>query len=133
MQISLPALSLLLFCCASLGGCGERALAEQELVGTYTADADWGKSTLILHPDHSFEQTVLRNDHTHVETRGTWQFTPDAKNASWGNIVFSSFLAVAHDEKGDLAGGAFLSAGRGLLWGVHIAADPDWGITFEKE
>ena len=125
-------LSLLLFCCASGWGCGDRPLTEQDLVGTYEADADWGKSTLVLRQDHGFEQTVVRNDNSQARTKGTWRYDPYTKNASWGAVTFSSFLAVTHDQKGDPAGGASPSVGRGLLWGVHIAADPDWGISFEK-
>jgi len=125
-----PAPVLLCF----LGGCGERPLTEKDVVGTYKAYADWGESTLVLRHDHSFEQTVLRNDHTQASAKGPWQLTLDAgKNESYGMVGFKLvFLAVTHDQKGDPAGGAFPSVGRGLLWGVHIAADPDWGISFEK-
>jgi len=103
-------------------------------VGTYEADADWGKSILILHPDHSFEQRVLRNDHTQSSVTGTWRLTMYAgKKASDGLIDFSPvFLAVAHDQKGEQTGGASSSISRGFFWGITIGADPDWGISFEK-
>ena len=55
--------SLLLLCFTSLAGCAFRALTEQDVVGTYEANAQWGESTLVLHPDHSFDRTVVRNDH----------------------------------------------------------------------
>lgn len=112
-------------------GCGFRALAEPDVVGTYEANADWGRSTLVLHSDHSFDQTVVRNDHTQAE--GTWKldFVAD-KRAPYGIIVLQPLLDVEHDHKGDLAGGAVPSINRGFLWGISIAADPDYGISFEK-
>ena len=128
-------LGLLLFCCLLSGGCGSRSLTEKDVVGTYEADADWGKSMLILHPDHSFEQRVLRNDHTQSSVTGTWQLSMYAgKDASGGGIHFRPvFLAVAHDQKGDLVDGNSNSISRGFFWGITIGADPDWGISFEKE
>jgi hypothetical protein len=126
-------LSVLLFCCAFGAGCGKRPLTEKVVVGTYKAEADWGESILILHQDHTFEQTVARNDHTQATTKGTWKLgLYDGKDASGGIIVFKPFLAVAHDQKGEEVDGALPSISRGLLWGVDIAADPDWGISFEK-
>ena len=115
-------------------GCGFRALSEEDVVGTYEASADWGRSTLVLHPDHSFDQTVTRNDHTQTSTKGTWEldFVSD-KKASSGILALKPFLDVEHDIKGDLAGGAAPSINRGFLWGISIAADPDYGISFNKK
>jgi hypothetical protein len=123
----------LLFC-ALVCGCGFRALVDQDVAGTYEANADWGKSTLVLHPDHSFDQTVVRNDHTQSSTKGTWQLQFVAgKKASYGILALKPFLDVEHDHQGDLAGGAAPSINRGLLWGMTIAADPDYGISFVKK
>jgi hypothetical protein len=114
-------------------GCGLRALSENDVVGTYEADLDWGKSTLAVHADHTFEQTVFRSDHTSASTKGTWELTPFAgRGASRAMIAFKPFLAVSHSEKGEAAGGAALSVSRGLLWGVVIGLDPDWGIAYER-
>jgi hypothetical protein len=115
-------------------GCGFRALTEKDIVGTYEASADWGSSTLVLHADHSFDQAVTRNDHTQTSIKGTWQldFVAD-KPAAHGILALKPFLDVEHDIKGDLAGGAVPSIGRGFLWGVSIGADPDYGISFEKK
>jgi len=127
-------LSLFLLLSALSAGCGFRALTEHDVVGTYEADAQWGKSVLILHSDHSFNQTVARNDHTQANTKGTWKLDLyDRKNASGGIIVLQNFLAVDHSHQGGTAGWAFPSISRGFLWGVDIAADPDWGITFTKQ
>jgi hypothetical protein len=124
----------LLLCCMSLMGCGSRALTEQDVVGTYEAKAQWGESTLILHPDHSFDQTVVRNDHTQAHTKGTWKLNLLAgKSASNGIIVLQQFLAIDHDHKGESTGWAAPSISRGFLWGITIAADPDYGISFEKK
>ncbi len=123
-----------LLTCAMVVGCGFRVLTDQDVAGTYEASADWGRSTLILHPDHSFDQTVVRNDHTQTSTKGTWQLDFVAgKKASYGILALKPFLDVEHDHKGDLAGGAAPSINRGFLWGISIAADPDYGISFDKK
>ena len=53
-----------LLICVSMMGCGLRALTDRDVPGTYGASARLGSSTLVLHPDHSFDQTVVRNDHS---------------------------------------------------------------------
>jgi hypothetical protein len=120
--------------CALVVGCGFRALTEQDVVGTYEASTDWGKSTLVLHPDHSFDQTVVRNDHTQASTKGTWELSFVAgKKASSGILALKPFLDVGHDHKGDPVGGGAPSINRGFLWGITISADPDYGISFDKK
>jgi hypothetical protein len=124
-----------LLSCALAVGCGFRALTDEAAAGTYEASADWGRSTLVLHPDHSFDQTVVRNDNTKASIKGTWElsFVPGKKDASYGILALKPFLDVEHDHKGDLARGAVPSISRGFLWGISIAADPDYGISFEKK
>jgi len=124
-----------LLCCSSLAGCGSRALTEQDVTGTYEAKAQWGESTLVLHPDHSFDQTVVRNDHTQASIKGTWRFSFIAgkEKASYGVLALKPFLTVEHDHKGDYAPLDLPSISRGVLWGITIAADPDYGISFEKK
>jgi hypothetical protein len=87
-----------------------------------------------LHPDHSFDQTVARNDHTQTSIKGTWtlDFVGDKKGSS-GILTVKPFLWVAHDHRGDLAGGGAPGISRGLLGGITIAADPDFGIAFERQ
>lgn len=124
----------LLVACTFTVGCGFRALTEQDVVGTYEANAQWGESTLVLRPDHSFEQTVVRNDHSQASTKGTWKLNLFAgTNASHGILVLKPFLEVAHDHKGDPIDGGVPSISRGFMWGITIAADPDWGISFDKK
>ena len=124
-----------LLICVSMMGCGFRALTEQDAAGTYEASADWGSSTLVLHPDHSFDQTVVRNDHTQTSIKGTWRLSlvPGKEKASYGILIFKPFLDVEHDHKGDPATGAVPSINRGFLWGITISADPDYGISFNKK
>ena len=123
-----------LLICVSMMGCGFRALTEQDAVGTYEASADWGSSTLVLHRDHSFDQTVVRNDHTQTSIRGTWELSFIAgKKASSGVLSLKPFLAVEHDHKGDPAPLDLPSISRGFLWGITISADPDYGISFAKK
>jgi hypothetical protein len=53
-----------------------------------------------------------------TSTKGTWEldFVAD-KKASHGILALKPFLDVEHDIKGDLAGGAAPSIGRGFIWG----------------
>lgn len=124
-----------LLICALVVGCGFRALTDQDVAGTYEASADWGRSTLVLHPDHSFDQTVVRKDHTQASIKGTWalSFIPGKQKASSGNLALKPFLAVEHDHKGDPAPLDLPSISRGFLWGMTISADPDYGISFDKK
>jgi hypothetical protein len=124
----------LLLGCTFTVGCAFRALTDQDTAGTYEASAEWGKSTLALHSDHSFEQTVVRKDHTQTSIKGTWQLDLFAgKNATDGIILLKPFLDVAHDHQGDPADGALPSISRGIFGGITIAADPDYGISFDKK
>lgn len=132
MRLIRIASSLLIL--ASLVGCGFRALTDRDVAGIYEANADWGKSTLILHSDHSFDQTVVRNDHTQANVKGIWSLDMFAgRRKSHGIIVLKPFLDVEHNHKGDPADGAVPSISRGLLGGISIAADPDYGISFDKK
>jgi hypothetical protein len=121
--------------CVSMMGCGFRALTDRDVAGTYEASADWGSSTLVLHPDHSFDQTVVRNDHTQASIRGTWALSliPGKEKASYGSLVLKPFLTVEHDHKGDPAPLNLPGISRGFLWGITISADPDYGISFDKK
>gem|GEM_PF-5481492 len=127
------AFSVLSICTLPVG-CGFRGLTDKDVAGTYEASTDWGRSTLVLNPDHSFDQKVVRNDHTQAGTKGTWKlsFIP-GRGTSSGIIALKPFLDVEHDHKGDLAGGAVPSINRGFLWGITISADPDYGISFDKK
>jgi hypothetical protein len=123
-----------LLICALVVGCGFCALTDQDVAGTYRASADWGSSTLVLHPDHSFDQAVVRNDHTQTNIKGIWElsFVPGKKKASSGILILKPFLAVEHDHKGDPVPLDLPSISRGFLWGMTISADPDYGISFDK-
>jgi hypothetical protein len=120
--------------CAAVVGCGSRALTDKEVAGIYKASTDWGYSTLVLHPDHSFDQTVMRNDHTQLTSKGTWKLTLIAgMQASSGIIELQKFIAVDHSHKGDVPGWGAPGTSRGPLGGVTIAVDPDYGISFDKK
>ncbi len=48
-------------------------------------------------------------------------------------LTLKPFLAVTHDQKGDSIPLNLPSIGRGWFGGITIAADPDFGISFDKE
>ncbi len=54
------------------------------------------------------------------------------KRASYGILALKPFLNVEHYHKGDLAGNCSFDQSR-LPVGISIAADPDYGISFEKK
>lgn len=86
------ALGLLLCCAFFVGGCF-RALTDQNVVGTYKANAQWGESTLVLRADHTFEQMVVRNDHTQAKIEGTWKLDLlPGKSATYGVLALKPFL-----------------------------------------
>jgi hypothetical protein len=49
------------------------------------------------------------------------------------NRGLKPFLDVEHDHKGYPSGGAVPGISRGFLWGITIAADPDYGLSFDKK
>ena len=117
-------MAVLLSC---LVGCSWR-VQDAELSGTYHATADWGTSTLVLRPDHTFEQSVSTNSGIFRKVQGTWEL-----HKSGQSITFSKkYLSVTHDEQGEEADAAFASVERRIFGGVEISADPDYGIAFQK-
>jgi hypothetical protein len=132
--ISAFSILALVLCCEATNGCFYRALSERDVEGKYEADAAWGESTLLLRADHTFEQTVMRNGHNQARATGTWELRLyNPKDRSQGIVVLQPFLAVAHDELGVQTPWAAPSISRGPFGGISIAADPDWGISFNKD
>ena len=119
-------MSVLLLC---LVGCSWR-VQDSELSGTYHAPADWGKSTLVLRPDHTFEQSVSTNSGTFRKVQGTWEL--DTSDTSRSITLSGKYLSVTHDKQGEEADGAFASVERRLFGGVEISSDPDYGIAFQR-
>jgi hypothetical protein len=119
-------MSVLLLC---LVGCSLR-VRDADLSGTYHATADWGTSTLVLRPDHTFGQSVSTNSGTFRKVQGTWEL--DTSGTSQSITLAGKYLSVTHDKQGEEADIAFASVERRLFGGAEISSDPDYGIAFQK-
>jgi len=50
----------------------------QDAVGTYEGDYGvYGKETMVIRPDGTFEQTLVRDGKVQYRNQGTWEITPD--------------------------------------------------------
>lgn len=103
---------------------------ENDLIGTYLATADWGNSVLILKADHTFEQFVVVGSAPSKRIQGQWS-THFASRVDT-TILLVPYLTVTHDVHGNDSGGAAASVTKGVLGGIEISADPDWGVSFSK-
>lgn len=111
-------------------GCSRQS-REQQMVGSYRAVAEWGTSTLRLKPDHTFEQTVSAKSGTYKKVEGEWEL--DTSGLTDAISFKKKYLSVTHNEQGEEIGGAYASIDRGLFGGIEISADPDYGISFQKQ
>jgi len=119
-----------------LSGCHSplSALTEKDIATNYVASADWGKSYLDLRPDHTFDQVVVRNDHTRTQIRGTWKLNLSAGDTrTWGSITFEPFLSVTNEDQGQWTALNLPSISRNYYGGIEISADPDHGISFDSK
>jgi hypothetical protein len=108
-------------------------LSDKDVSTTYTAQTDWGSSTPVLHPNHTFDQIVIRSDNTQSRTSGSWQMKlTDGGEGVNGIVIFKPFLSVRHDYAGVPEQSAAPSIARLGSGGIEIAADPDYGIEFES-
>jgi hypothetical protein len=104
---------------------------EVNIPGTYIAEADWGSSTLILAPNHTFHQTVQFHGGNIEYLDGTWKTSSNGNGIS-GNISFLPFLSVTHTDQGRRVDYCFSSITATGFRGMEISADPDYGIAFRK-
>jgi hypothetical protein len=104
---------------------------DSEMVGTYKATAEWGTSTIVLKPDHTFTQSVSTKTGAYREVQGNWELDQSGLTDA---ITFThKYLSVTHNEQGEEAGGAFASVDPRLFGGIEISADPDYGVAFVKQ
>lgn len=80
-------------------GCWSSVPSER-VYGTYVASYPYGKETLILNADGSYEQRIVVHDLVPILRRGSWSFDPKCGNAWSINplertcVVLRDFLAV---------------------------------------
>ena len=105
-----------------LGSCWP---GEREVPGTYQAQTDWGRSTLLLKHDHTFEQSVRGKDGSTKTMTGKWSLED-------GVLTLTPCLAVNQKEKGIYVPACGTSITRLGLSSVEIALDPDAGIAYRN-
>lgn len=105
-----------------LGSCQP---VEREVPGTYQAQTDWGRPTLLLKHDHTFEQSVRENEGNTKTMSGKWSLEK-------GVLTLAPCLAVNHQERDVYVPACGTSMTRLGLSSVEIALDPDAGIAYRK-
>ena len=114
-------------CLAALSTSSCRSVREPELLGVYSANADWGKLTLLLRKDHTMEQTVVEKNGRVDRVSGTWEFKSD----SGDRIILAPCLEFTHTPPAGYGGACDYGVG-GFLNGVEISTDPDFGVAYRK-
>ena len=106
-----------------------------ELAGTYHADGAWGSSTLILNPDHSFQQSVSFTNQFNGRPDGrktaTGQWIQKRRTTFSEAIELSSFINLSPGKNQSVVPNHEISYGAlGLGFGIEI--DPGAGIYYWK-
>jgi hypothetical protein len=113
-------------------GCAtSHIVPESQVPGSYTLRADWGTSTLVLAPDHTFHQTVTRKSGYTKEVRGRWTLERSKGTPVYTAITFQPYLQVTQDIQGNEILAALYSI-YPVPFGIEIAADPDHGLVHRK-
>jgi hypothetical protein len=127
-RIQLAALLLLPFL---FTGCSV-VVSDAEAPGTYTANADWGTSTIVLAKDHTFSQTVRLKSGVTKQVNGRWKIDNHPGSTPFTTINLTPFFNVTHDKDGVYSLASAYSIYHVPFGGINIAADPDYGIAHRK-
>ena len=111
-------------CLAAISTSSCRSVREAELPGAYSANADWGKSTLLLRKDHTMEQTVVEKNGRVDRLSGNWEFKGD-------RIILKPCLGFNHAPPADPVDYCDYGV-EGFFSSVEISLDPDSGIAYRK-
>jgi hypothetical protein len=111
------------------------AMRESEIPGRYSSDGAWGKSTLVLKPDHTFSQVVsFTNEYNGANegsktVQGAWRCT---SHSLWANrIEIKPFIELAplqHQAVSD----HFDTSYSMMIFSPVIEVDPGVGIYYSK-
>lgn len=130
-RMKIVATVVLLIYVSCLSSC-LRALTESGVVGSYKAEIGDATSTLILRPDHSFEQTVQFPKMATRKASGTWQLKLKSPGSSLGRLIMTECLRFDHEMTSEKwAGGDFSVTALGFT-DVEISLDPDRGVAYRK-
>jgi len=102
-----------------------------ELVGDYKLDVPWGKATLHIRPDGTFQEEILAQEKSQRSVSGRWQITQQGSN--FVALDFSPFGMVwddDHDSETNIYGINFYKPHFGATYGM---IDDDLGEKFVRQ
>jgi hypothetical protein len=112
-----------------------RQMRESEIPGRYSCEGPWGRSTLILKPDHTFSQAVVFTNQFNGRSEGgktisgVWECP---KHTLWRNdIEISPFVELAPLRE-QVVVEHFQTSYAMMLFAPVITIDPGVGIYYSK-
>ncbi len=114
-----------------LAGCSA-VVTEDQVPGTYKAEADWGTATVVFQKNHDFHQTVTPKNGPPRDLTGHWILSAHPGNTPYTTISLSPFFNVTHDKQGAYTLASAYSIYHVPFGGINIASDPDYGIAYRK-
>ena len=114
---------------------GCRSVQSADMPGIYDADISWGRSTLQIRSDSTFEQVVRKKDGSVRIITGTWELHKQSSSImSTNRIYLQPYIAIADAEA--MSGkqfkvGSFEVESVGIN-GIAIRVDEDRGVIYRK-
>lgn len=119
-----------------LAGC-TRHLADTAMAGTYEVSGDWGKSTLVLKPDGTFEQLVSLRKVDVKNIKGKWRMLDTNPKSYQRTIAFAPFIYMGTTTgimaRGTIVENAACAVESVGIRGVWIVVDNDYYTTYKKQ
>jgi hypothetical protein len=112
----------------SVGLCSCRKAISGEIAGHYSTSLplQWGKATLVLHADGSFEEKAHFSDGREVQISGKWSFTGRS-------ILRKPCLQISRTALSRTIEACSQATEAGLLGGVLIVIDTNDSLDYLKE
>ena len=106
--------------------------ADQELAGEYMVQLRWGKATLSIHPDYTFQETVAADGKGLQTVVGNWTVkTIDAGHTA--EVSLKPYINVQDDDYGQKYEEATLLFNKPRLGQIFAEFNPDSGSRFKKQ
>jgi hypothetical protein len=104
----------------------------QELAGEYVVQLRWGKATLSIHPDYTFQETVVADGKGVQTVVGNWTVkSVDAGHTA--EVSLKPYINVQDDDYGQRYDYATLLFNKPRLGQIFAQFNPDSGSRFEKQ
>jgi hypothetical protein len=135
--ISLPLVIVLLFTASNAIPAAYYLLfttqpTTQELAGEYMVQLRWGKATLLIHPDYTFQETIVADGKGIQTIIGNWTVkSVDAGHTA--EVSMKPYINVQDDGYGQRYDDATLLFNKPRLGQIFAELNPDSGSRFEKQ